>query len=83
MKNHETESSIISQLNNIETEIKAIIITHVDFGQLGIVVTTKEFHEILQESRKTCPGRDKICYKLLKELPKNNKAPACLLISSS
>ena len=47
--------------------------------QLGIVVTTKELDEILKETRKTCPGQDKI----LEQLPKNVKAPACLLISSS
>ena len=42
-----------------------------------------KFDEILKETRKTCPGRDKICYKFLEELPKNVKALACLLISSS
>ena len=47
------------------------------------MITTKEFDEILRESRKSCPGPDKICYKLLRELPRNVKALACLLISSS
>ena len=84
MKNHETESSIISEFcDNVENETKAKINTNVDFEQLAIVVTTKEFDEILKESRKTCLGPDKICYKLLKELPKNVKALASILISSS
>ena len=43
----------------------------------------KKIDEILRESRKSCPGPDKICYKLLRELPRNVKALACLLISSS
>ena len=84
MKNHETESSKISKLcDNIENETEAIINTNEHTEQLGIVVTTKAFDEILKKKRKACPGPDKICYKLLEELPKNVKALACLLISSS
>ena len=72
MKNHETELSLISEFcDNFENETKAMINTNVDFKQLAVVVTTKEFNEILKESTKTYPGPDKICYKLLKELPKN------------
>ena len=83
-KNYETESSLIFEFcDNVEIETKAMIKTNVDFEQLAVVVTTKEFDEILKESRKTGPGPDKICYKLLKELPKNVKALACILISSS
>ena len=37
----------------------------------------------MKETRNTCPGTDKICYKILEELPKIVKALACLLISSS
>ena len=47
------------------------------------MVTTKEFDEILKQTRKASPGPDKICYKILEELPENDKALACLLISSS
>ena len=47
------------------------------------MITTKEFDEILRESKRSCPGLDKICYKLFRELPRNVKALACLLISSS
>ena len=47
------------------------------------MVTTKDIDEILKETRKTCPGPDKICYKILEQLPKNVKTLACLLISSS
>ena len=47
------------------------------------MVTTKEFDVILNETRKTCPGTDKICYKLIEELPKNVEVLARLLISSS
>ena len=84
MKNHETESSIISEIcDNVENETKAIINTNVDFELLAIAVTTKEFDEILKESRKTCLGPDKIFYKLFKELPNNVKALACILLSSS
>ena len=49
MKNHETESSIFSELcDNIENETKAKIKTNEDIGQLGIgkklcVVTTMCF----------------------------------------
>ena len=83
-KNHETKSSIISEFcDKVENETKAMINTNVDFEQLAVVVTTKVFDEILKESRKTCPGPDKIDDKLLKELPKNVKALACILISSS
>ena len=84
MKNHETDSSTISELcNNNENETEAIINTNEHTEQLGIVVTTKEIDEILKETRKTCPGPDKICYKILEQLPKNVKALACLLISGS
>ena len=52
MKNRETESSIISDLcDNIENENKAIIKTNEDIDQLGIVVRTNDFVEILKESR--------------------------------
>ena len=72
MKNHETESSLISEFcDNVENETKAMINTNVHFEQLAVALTTKEFDEILKESKKTCPGPDKTWYKLLKELPKN------------
>ena len=72
MKNHETESAKISEFcDNVENESKAKVNTNVDFEQLAIVVTTKEFDETLKESRKTCPGPNNFCYKLRKELPKN------------
>ena len=42
MKNHETDSSTISELcDNIENEKEAIINTNEHTEQLGIVVTTK------------------------------------------
>ena len=76
MKNHETESSIFSEFcDNVENENKAIIDTNVDFEQLVIVVTTKEFDEMLKESRKICLGPDKFCYRLRKGLLKNVKTP--------
>ena len=72
VKNHETESSIIFEFcDKFEKQTKAMINTNVDFEQLAVEVTAKEFDEILKETRKTCPGPDKICYRLLKELPKN------------
>ena len=87
MKYHETDSSITSELcdnsDNIENETEALINTNEHTEQPGIVVTTKEFDEILKEIRKTCPGQDKVCYKILEEIPKNVKALACLLIYSS
>ena len=84
MKNHETESSVISELcDNIENETKAIIKTNENIEQLGIVVITKQFDEILKELRKTCLGPDKNCYNFLKELPTNVKTLACLLMSGS
>ena len=84
MKNHETDSSLISELcDNIENETEAIINTNEHTEHRGIVVKTKEFDQILKETRKTCPGPNKICYKILEELPNNVKAFACLLISSS
>ena len=84
MKNHETDSSTISELcDNIENGTEAIINTNEHTEQLGVEVTTKEFDEILKETRKTCPWPDKICYKILEQLPKNVKALVCLIISSS
>ena len=84
MKNHETDSSIISELcDNIENATEAIINRNEHTEQLGIVVTTKDLDEILKETRKTCTGPDKICYKIFVELPKIVKALACLLMSSS
>ena len=71
MKNNEKESSIISELcNNNENETKALKNTNEDIEQLGIVVTTKEFNDILKQSRKTCPEPDKICYKQEKDRSK-------------
>ena len=77
IKNHETESSIISKrCGNIENETEAIINTNEHTEQIGIVVTTKEFDEILKETRKTCPGPEKFatnslknCLRMLKPLP--------------
>ena len=84
MTNHETESSMISELNdNIDNETNAIINTNGDIKQIGIVVSTKGFDEFVKELRKTCHITDKICYNLLKELTKNVKALVSLLISSS
>ena len=84
MKDHTTVSSGIAEhCEKIENQTKAILGTVVDTEQLCVVITKKEFDEILRESRKSCPGPDKICYKLLRELPRNVKALACLLISSS
>ena len=84
MKDHTPISSGIAEhCEKIENQTKVILGTVVDTKQLCVVITTKEFDEILIESRKSCPGPDKICYKLLRELPRNVKALACLLISSS
>ena len=84
MKDHTPVSSgIAKHCEKIENQTKAILGTVVDTEQLCVVITTKDFEEILRESRKSCPGPDKICYKLLIELPRNVKALACLLISSS
>ena len=67
LKNQEAESSINSELcGNIENETKAIINTHEDIEQLGIVVTRKEIDETLKESRKTCAGPGKISTNSLK-----------------
>ena len=84
MKDHTPVSSGIAEhCEKIENQTKAILGTVVDTKQFCVVFTTNEFDEILRESRKSCPGPDKICYKLLRELPRNVKALACLLISSS
>ena len=49
MKNHETDSSTTSELcDYIENETEAIINTNEHTEQLGIVVTAKEFDEILK-----------------------------------
>ena len=62
METHEKDSSITSELcDNIENETKAKLNTIQDFDQLGIVVTAKEFDEILKKSGKTWPAPDKIC----------------------
>ena len=76
-------SGIAEHCKRIENQTKAILGTVVDNDQLCVVITTKEFDESLRESRKSCPGPVKICYKRLRELPRNVKALACLLISSS
>ena len=82
MKDH-TPFGNAEHCEKTENQTKAILGTVVDTEQLCVVITTKEFDEILRESRKSCPAPDKICYKLLRELPRNVKALACLLISSS
>ena len=84
MKNHTTVSSGIAEhCEKIENQTKAVLRSVVDTEQLCFVITTKELDEILRESKKSCPGPNKICYKLLRELPISVKALACLLISSS
>ena len=61
MKNHETELSIFFEIcDNVESDTKAVISTKVDFKQLGILVTTKDFDEFLKE--KNIPGQNKICF---------------------
>ena len=70
MKNQETDSSTISELcDNFENETEAIINTNERTDQLGIVVKTKEFDETLKDTRKTCPGPHRVCYKILEQLP--------------
>ena len=48
-----------------------------------IFLKVEEFNEILKNTSKSCPGPDKICYQLLKALPKSIKALLCIIISSS
>ena len=84
MKDHitvPTESA--EHCEKIEKETKAFLSTNVDTEELSIMITIKEFDEILRVSRKSCPGPDKISYKVLSELPRSIKALACLLISCS
>ena len=84
MKDHTTvPTEIAEHCEKIEKETKAFLSTNVDTEELCIMITTKEFDEILRVSRKSCPGTDKISYKVLSELPRSIKALACLLISSS
>ena len=84
MKDHTTvPTEIAEQCEKIEKETKAFLSPNVDTEELCIVITTKEFDEILRVSRKSCPGPDKISYKVLSEFPWSIKALACLLISSS
>ena len=84
MKDHTTVSTEIAEhYEKIEKETKAFLSTNVDTQELCIVIKTKEFDEILGVSRKSCPGPDKISYRVLNELPRSIKALACLLISSS
>ena len=84
MKNHTTvPTEIAEHCEKIEMETKAFLSTNFDTEELCIMITTKEFDEILRVSRKSCPGPDKISYKELSGLPRSIKALACLLISSS
>ena len=84
MKDHtRVPTEIAEHCEKIEKETKAFLSTNVDTEELCIVITTKEFVEILRVSRKSCPGPDKISYKVLSELPRSIKALDCLLISSS
>ena len=83
MKDHTTVPTEIAEHEKIEKETKAILSTNVDTEELCIVIKTKEFDEILRVSRKSCPGPDKISYKVLSELPRSIKALGCRLISSS
>ena len=84
MKDHTTvPTEIAEHCEKIEKENKAFLSTNFDTEELCIMITTKEFDEILRVSRKSCPGPDKINYKVLSELPRSIKALACILISSS
>ena len=72
MKNHETDSLIISELcDNIENETEAIINTNEHTEQLGIVVTPKELDETLRdETKKHTLGQTKSAKKSLKNYPR-------------
>ena len=84
LKDHKTvPTEIAEHCEKIEKETKSFLSTIVDTEELRIVITTKEFDEILRVSRKSCPGPEKISYKVLSELPRSINALACLLISSS
>ena len=77
MKDHTTVPTEIAEHHEkIEKETKAFLSTNVDTEQLCIVIKTKEFDEILRVSRKSCPGPDKISYKVLSELPRSIKSPS-------
>ena len=61
MKDHRPVSSGIAEhCEKNENRTNAILGTSVDTEQLCVVITTKKFDEILRESRKSCPGPDKI-----------------------
>ena len=62
----EVETAAEKHMKNYEAESSKWKIE-----QLGVMITTKEFDEIFKESKQICLGLDKICSKLLRELPKN------------
>ena len=47
------------------------------------IIKVDYYEEILNKTRKSSPGPDKISYNILKRLPKCLKAYICLLITSS
>ena len=47
------------------------------------IIKVEDYDEILNKTRKSSPGPDKISYNILKRLPKCVKAYICLLITSS
>ena len=61
MKDHRTVPTETAQrCEKIEKETKAFLSTNVDTEEHCIVITTKEFDEILRVLRKSCPGPHKI-----------------------
>ena len=82
MKNHTTVLSRFAEHSKKLKITQGCLNTNSDFKQLGNVTTAKEFGEIMRESRKSCPGPDKICYRLLKRKMHNVKAMACILFFS-
>ena len=84
MKDNTTVPTEIGEhCEKIEKQTKAFLSTNVDNEELCIVIATKEFNEKMRVSRKSCPGPDKISYKVFSELPRSIKALACLFITSS
>ena len=47
------------------------------------IIKVDDYEEILNKTRRSSPGPDKISYNILKRLPKCLKAYICLLITSS
>ena len=84
MKDHIYQKLDLNEhFENVENETKTFLQYKNIEPNNYCIIKVDDYNEILNKTRRSCPGPDKINYNIMKRLPKCLKAYICLLITSS